>query len=53
MFRYGYLLLALTVGAAGLFALWRMWRRSGGEGSTTLMDYLLVWPLVFGALLVN
>jgi len=49
MFRYGYLLLALTVGAACLFAFWRLWRRSAEEGSTTLMDWLLVWPLVFRA----
>lgn len=49
MSQYVYLLLALTVGAVCLFALWRMWHRSGGEGSTTLMDYLLVWPLVFRA----
>ena len=46
MFRYGYLLLGLTVSAACLFALWRLWRRSAGEGSTSLMDYLLIWPLV-------
>lgn len=49
MFRYGYLLLALTVGAACMFAFWRVRRRSAEEGSTTLMDYLLVWPLVFRA----
>jgi hypothetical protein len=49
MYRYGYLLLALTVGAVCLFAIWRLWRRSAVDGSTTLMDYLLVWPLVFRA----
>jgi hypothetical protein len=49
MFRYGYLLLALTLGTACLFVFWRVWRRSTEEGSSTLMDYLLVWPLVFRA----
>ncbi len=49
MFRYGYLLLALTMGAACLFAFWRLWRQSTEDRSTTLMDYLLVWPLVLRA----
>ncbi len=49
MFRYGCLLIALTTGATCLFALWRLWRRSDGDGSTTLMDHLLIWPLVFRA----
>ncbi|MDP9123650.1 MAG: hypothetical protein M3N82_03465 [Pseudomonadota bacterium] len=49
MYRYGYLLLALALGAVCLFVFWRLWSRSAEEGSTTLMDYLLVWPLVFRA----
>ena len=49
MDRYGYLLLALAAGAACLFMLWRLWRRSAEQGSTTLVDFLLVWPLVFRA----
>jgi hypothetical protein len=47
MFRYGFLVLGLVVGAACLFALWRTWRQSANDQSTPLMDYLLVWPLVF------
>lgn len=49
MFRYGFLLLGLIVGAACLFAFWRVWRQSVNDRSTTLMDYLLVWPLVLRA----
>lgn len=49
MDRYGYILLGVTLAAACLFAIWRSWRRSAVDESTTLIDYLLIWPLVFRA----
>ena len=49
MYRYGYLLLAITTGGACLFATWWLWRRSGKAEPTKLIDYFLLWPLLFRA----
>ena len=49
MYRYGPLLLAMAFGGACLFAIWRLWRRSAEGESTKLMDYVLLWPLLFRA----
>lgn len=49
MHNYGYLVLLIAM--AGVFgvALWCLWRRSASGGPTPLLDYLLLWPLIFRA----
>ncbi len=49
MYRYAAALLAVALGGAFLFAIWRLWRRSAEGESAKLMDYLLLWPLLFRA----
>ena len=48
MVRYGFLVLTLLIGFAGLFASYcRAQRRNSEEQSRSVWDYVLLWPLLF------
>jgi len=45
----GYVLAAIAVASFGLVTLWWLWRRSARSMPLTILDVILVWPVVFAA----